>query len=65
MVSTLIQRLALPGPLSEQYLQDVTPIVQEWTARAVALSEWVGDHATASTFPVTVLISPLKPVDPQ
>lgn len=65
MASTLVYRLSLLGPLSEQHLQEVTPIVEDWTARAAALSAWVGSHATASTLPITVRITPLKPVDPQ
>jgi len=65
MTSTRVNRLALLGALSEQYLQDVTPVVADWTQRAEALSTWVGRHATPETQPIIVRVSPLKPVDSQ
>lgn len=65
MASPRAPRLAFLGSLSETHCQQVTPIVADWTARADALSAWVGTHATASTLPITVLVTPLKPVNPQ
>ncbi|NDL61733.1 hypothetical protein [Acerihabitans arboris] len=59
------KRLALLGALSQGHQDAVLPTLEDWVARADALSRFVNQHLDATVLPITVRVSPLQPINPR